>query len=102
MTSIEGARVLTERGVRLAMAFIDGAHDEESVRRDIRAFVPLPSSGGLVALDDCVPDGQFPGVWKAYQSELASQVSEIGRASTLLVTQLRRYAGDLDSLALPA
>ena len=89
MTSSEGACVLAERGVKLAMAFIDGAHDEQSVREDICAFLPLVISGGIIALDDCVPDGQFPGVWKAYQSELAPRVTEIGRASTLLVTQLR-------------
>ncbi len=89
MTSAEAACVLAQRDSRLAMVFIDGRHDEESVRQDIRAFLPLVARGGLIALHDCVPEGQFPGVWKAYQAELADQVLEIARASSLIVTWLR-------------
>ena len=86
--SVRGVRLLEERGIRLRMAFIDGAHDEDSVRQDIRLFLPLLSPGALVALHDCEPGGGFPGVWKAYQSELASRVTEVGRASSLLVARL--------------
>jgi predicted O-methyltransferase YrrM len=88
MRSEEAARILTERGVRLRMVFIDGAHDEDSVRSDIRNFVPLVNPGGIVAFHDYDRPAR-PGVVKAYESELKDRVDEIGRASSLLVTQLR-------------
>ena len=88
MDSAEAAKILTERGVRLRMIFIDGAHDEESVRRDIRSFLPLMNPGGLMSFHDCEPEGEFPGVWKAYQAELADRVEEVDRATSLLVVRL--------------
>jgi predicted O-methyltransferase YrrM len=90
MDSAEAARILEVRGVRLRMLFIDGAHDEQSVRRDIRSFLRLINPGGIIALHDCEPGGEWPEVWKAYQSELAPRVEELARASSLLVTRLRR------------
>ena len=92
MTSAEAARIIGERGEKLAMVFIDGLHEEEAVRHDIRAFLPLVAAGGVIALHDCVPDGAFPGVWKAYQSELFGKVVEIARASSLVVTLVRNPA----------
>jgi predicted O-methyltransferase YrrM len=89
LESDEAARILTERGVRLRLLFIDGAHDEESVRQDIRNWVGLVRPGGIIAFHDCEPDGEYPGVWKAFQSELASRVEIVDRASSLLVTKLR-------------
>lgn len=89
MRSDEAARVLAARGVRLRLLFIDGAHDEESVRADIRSFVPLVQPKGLVAFHDCEPEGKFPGVFRAYQAELAPRVDEIASSSSLLVTRLR-------------
>jgi predicted O-methyltransferase YrrM len=90
MDSAHAAAELERRGVRLRMLFIDGAHDELSVRRDIKSFLPFVNPGGIIALHDCEPDGEWPGVWKAYQSELAPRVEEVARASSLLVTRLRR------------
>jgi len=87
MRSQHAASLLADRGVRLRMLFIDGAHDEESVRGDIRGFVPLVNPGGIVAFHDCVGQG-WVGVWKAYESELADRVEEIGRAGSLLVVRL--------------
>jgi predicted O-methyltransferase YrrM len=89
LESDEAARILTERGVRLRLLFIDGAHDEESVRQDIRNWVGLVRPGGIIAFHDCEPDGEYPGVWKAFQSELASRVEIVDRASSLMVTKLR-------------
>ncbi len=89
MDSEEASRTLAERRVRLRMVFIDGAHDEESVRKDILSFLPLLRPGAVVALHDCEPEGEFPGVWKAYQSELAPHAIEVGRAHSLLVSRLR-------------
>lgn len=85
----EAARELAERGVRLRLLFVDGAHDEASVRGDLEGFLPLVQPGGWVALHDCEPDGLWPDVWKAYQERLAPRVEEVGRAESLLVTRLR-------------
>ncbi len=94
MTSEDGAKVLAKRGVRLRMVFIDGAHDEQSVTRDIRAFLPLLYPGAIVALHDCMPGGGgWAGVWKAYQRALAGRVDELDRATSLLVTRLKAGGG---------
>lgn len=87
MRSAEAAQVLKDQGTRLRMLFIDGAHDEVSVRADITNFLPLMNPGGIIAFHDHDPD--WPGVVKAYDAELAGKVDEIGRASSLLVTRLR-------------
>lgn len=90
MKSVEGAKVLAERGVTLRMAFIDGAHDEQSVREDIRCMLPLMRPGGITAFHDCVPEGGgFPGVWRAFQAELGSTVEIVDRADSLVVARLR-------------
>lgn len=84
-TSQAAAQTLAARGTSLALAFIDGAHDEDAVRADIRAFLPLVAAGGLVALHDCQEDGPHPGVWRAYRTELANRVEEVARAESLLI-----------------
>lgn len=90
MTSGEGAAELSRRGIELRMVFIDGAHDEESVREDIRAFYPLVRPGGLLAFHDCeVEDAVFPGVWRAYQAELEGRVDVIEHTDALLVVRRR-------------
>ena len=92
MRSVDGAKLLLERGVRLRMAFIDGAHDEESVRQDIRSFLPLMQPAGVMAFHDCAPDSGFPGVWRAFQAELAPRVEIIDHVHSLLVARLRGEA----------
>jgi predicted O-methyltransferase YrrM len=87
--SVEAAKILAARAVRLRLLFIDGAHDEESVRQDIRGFLPLVRPGGLIALHDCEENGEFPGVFRAYRSELEPRVEVVDRARSLLVTRLR-------------
>ncbi len=90
MSSTDGAAELLRRGVVLRMAFIDGAHDEESVRADIRALVPLVRSGGIVALHDCaIEGGLFPGVWQAYCAELEGRVHVVEHTDELLVARLK-------------
>ncbi len=88
MKSGEGSRVLAERGIRLRFLFIDGAHDEASVREDIRNFLPLMHPEATIALHDCEEEGGFPGVWKAFEQELAPKVKILERASSLLIARL--------------
>lgn len=88
MTSLEGAAELARRDVALRMVFIDGAHDEESVRADLRAFFPLVRPGGLIAMHDCESENAvFPGVWRAYQAELEGRVDVAEHTDTLLVVR---------------
>ncbi len=90
MSSTDAARELARREVTLRMVFIDGAHDEPSVRADIRAFLPLVRRVGLVALHDCTAVGAaFPGVWRAYQAELEGRVEVVEHVDALLVARLR-------------
>jgi predicted O-methyltransferase YrrM len=90
MRSVDAAKVLAERRARLRLLFIDGAHDEASVREDIRSFLPLMQPGGTIALHDCEEEGGgFPGVWRAFAAELAPHVEIVGRARSLLVTRLK-------------
>ena len=50
MTSEAALEELRAREVRLRLLFVDGAHDEASVRADLRGWVPLVRPGGLVVL----------------------------------------------------
>ncbi len=90
MSSVDGAAELARRGVLLRMVFIDGAHDEASVRADIRAFLPLVRAGGLIAMHDCeIEDADFPGVWRAYQAELEDRVDVVQHTDALLVVRVK-------------
>ena len=82
---------LAKRGVKLRLAFIDGAHDEASVREDIRNMLPLMHPGAYMAFHDFhFEGGTHPGVGKAFYAELADRVDVIEHTSSLLVTRLKR------------
>jgi predicted O-methyltransferase YrrM len=87
MSSLAGARWLKRQGVRLKFLLVDGAHDEESVTKDLVAFFPLVLPGGLLALDDAKPDGGFPGVYAAYQTVIAAQTRPLEWAGSLFLVQ---------------
>ncbi len=87
MPAEEAAPILEKRGVQLRLLFIDGDHDESSVRADIRNFAPLVRAGGIIAFHD--HDDAHPGVGKAISSELGGRVEVIDQASSLLVMRLR-------------
>lgn len=50
----------------LDVAFIDGDHSEDGVRRDFELWAPLVRPGGVVAFHDTIPNGNRhePGVVK--------------------------------------
>lgn len=91
MDSLSGAKWLAEHGVRPQFFFLDGAHDEASVRADLEAYIPLLPPGCFVAMDDARPDGKFPGVNRAYQDLLKPMVArEIGWGGVVLLVQLKQ------------
>ena len=89
MTSLAGARWLKRQGVQLKFLLVDGAHDEESVTKDLDAFFPLVLPGGLIALDDAKPDGAFPGVYSACQKVIAAETQPVEWAGTLFLVRKR-------------
>lgn len=90
MSSKEAAADLSRRGVSLRLVFIDGAHDEPSVRADIRAVRPLLAPRGVIALHDCdIHDANFPGVWSAFRAELEGRVDVVEHTDSLLVARLK-------------
>ena len=62
--------VLPYLQARIKLAFIDGAHDRESVARDVDLVKPLLIKDGLIALHDA--DEDWPGVKEAIKSTLAN------------------------------
>jgi predicted O-methyltransferase YrrM len=89
MTSLAGARWLKRQGVQLKFLLVDGAHDEDSVTKDLDAFFPLVVPGGLIALDDAKPDGYCPGVYRAYQKVIEDRTQPIEWAGTLFLVKKR-------------
>ena len=74
---------------RVALVFLDGLHDEESVRADVAHVAPHVPVGGLLAFHDYRFD--YPGVVAAANAVLRSADFDIvGFAESLLV--LRRAA----------
>lgn len=76
-TSAEVLPRLSAGGESFGLAFIDGAHDEASVRTDIELSLPLLAPGGLLALHDYGrPDD--PGVKAAADALLGKPLSVTG------------------------
>lgn len=59
------------------MVFLDAAHDEASVARDIAAWRPKVRRGGFLAGHD-YPDPAFPGVKAAVDRAFGTRVLEVG------------------------
>lgn len=91
MPAAEGAAELARRGVVLRLVFIDGGHEEQPVRQDIRSFRPLMKPRGLMAFHDCDPEGgRYPGVWTALESELLRGAADVvDHAGVLWIVRLR-------------
>jgi predicted O-methyltransferase YrrM len=63
--SVEAIGIISPllKGGKPEMVFIDGTHKYDAVRRDIAAWMPLLSPGGLICGHDYAP--WFPGVVQA-------------------------------------
>ena len=51
-TSLIGARILHELGIKPDMIYVDGSHDYSDVKADLAAYFPLLRKGGLMLGDD--------------------------------------------------
>ena len=79
------------------LIFIDGAHDEASVREDIACYWPLLSPGGVMIGDD-YSENNWPGVVNAvagFQAERADQIHDAGRVNGRWFARKRRDAATL-------
>jgi hypothetical protein len=79
MPSVVAARHFAENGMKLGMVFIDGAHDEKSVRSDILAWRPLVQKGGLLCGHDY--DWGWPGVVLAVRELISPTPEQVGGSS---------------------
>jgi predicted O-methyltransferase YrrM len=61
-TSETAAHLLSHYGLKAGVIYIDGAHEEAPVRRDIDAYWPLLADDGIMILDDYI---SWPGVTAA-------------------------------------
>lgn len=68
-TSDAAAIVLAEKRLVPQLVYIDGAHEEDAVRRDLEAYWPLLAPGGALIGDDFA---SFPGVRRAAQAFAAA------------------------------
>lgn len=66
-TSVTGAKILQHMGVQAELIYIDGSHEYEDVKADIRAYLPLLKPGGVMFGDDY---SHFTDVARAVQEEL--------------------------------
>lgn len=85
--SDDGLAALAEEGVRVRFAFVDGGHEYDQVARDLEGVLGLLLPGATVAIHDCVEDGPFPGVWRAYRAVLGDRFEEVARKASLVVAR---------------
>jgi predicted O-methyltransferase YrrM len=93
LPSRQAAEVLQQMRVQAQFIYIDGAHDERSVREDIAAYWPLVPPGGVLVGDDY--HDEWPGVKAAVQAfwnERAEETMSKGTGSRKWFAQKRRGA----------
>jgi len=51
-TSLNAAKILAYHGVKAELIYIDGSHEYDDVKADIKAYLPLLKPGGIMFGDD--------------------------------------------------
>lgn len=82
-TLAEDAAPLIPKGLR--MAFVDGAHDYEGVKKDVTMVIPKLVAGGILALHDA-RNWRWPDIGRYVDEELARdpRLEEIGTVETIV------------------
>jgi len=97
ISSREGARVLRTLQASAALVYLDGAHEEDAVLSDLRAWWPVVAPGGILLGDDM--SERWPGVRAAvdwFAMELADHAGlRVPR------TRFVEHGGGLWSLSRP-
>lgn len=66
LDSINAANLLKEKEIKFNFFFIDSAHDYDSVKREISAYLPLMKKNSILCGHDFYTDGKsWTGVYKA-------------------------------------
>ncbi len=73
--SVEAAQVFQRLGVQVDFVFIDADHEYESVRDDIRAWLPVVKTGGWIGGHDYCPG--WPGVIRAADEAFTKQAISV-------------------------
>lgn len=89
MASDKAVVVLADQDVSLAFAFVDGGHSEEDTRANIHELLPLMAPRAFLAFHDAKPDGDFPGVYRAIESELGDRADEVAWGGSIRLMRLR-------------
>ncbi len=68
----------------IGFIFFDGAHDYDTVNKEIDIYYPLLKVGGVMCFHD-TDNPKYPGVRKAIEEKVAPQTIFVGQASYLTV-----------------
>lgn len=79
-------KVIKQLPQSIGFVFFDGAHDYDTVIKEIDIYFPLLTDGGIICFHD-TDNPKYPGVRKAIEEKVAPQTSFIGQASYLTVYQ---------------
>ncbi len=87
--SHEAVRILAERRVSLAFAFVDGGHTEAETRANIHQLLPVMAPTGYLAFHDAKPAGHHPGVYRAIESVLGDLAHEVAWGGSIRLMRLK-------------
>lgn len=102
IVSKQSEDALAEAPKEIALLFVDGAHDYESVCRDIDNYLPRLKPGGLAVFHDVIPND--PGVVRAIDDRIMNRPNDfrlLDRVDSALVVRKVKTPRTVVGLACP-